>query len=245
MIGARHVHMDTLSPLETFAQGMSLSMKLLLLAATLLVLSEHGHGQQHDLTIAATDTSSSKKDQEETEKDEETPTQQFQPTKEWKEVQPGEILQRGLHVRINLATGKKEAKLLDRNEPIKEGRDNAAPEEDKLLLAHVKDKPSTKLPDKDGIAWNMEELKKKMSSLKLQSKSESEILKGLLKHYQNATAAGKEPLLRDIEFLVHQYDTAVDFIRMDGLVAIAPDLNSTSETVRELVAFTLGSALQG
>lgn len=44
---------------------------------------------------------------------------------------------------------------------------------------------------------------------------------------------------------VLQYDTAVDFIRMDGLLVIVPDLNSTSETLRELVAFTLGSALQG
>ncbi|KAH7981792.1 hypothetical protein HPB52_001102 [Rhipicephalus sanguineus] len=79
----------------------------------------------------------------------------------------------------------------------------------------------------------------------MEAKSESEILYHLLENYRNATEAGKEALLRDMEFLVHQYDRAVDFVIMGGLLAIAPDLNSTSDAVRELVAHTLGSALQG
>ncbi|OQS06168.1 hypothetical protein THRCLA_20425 [Thraustotheca clavata] len=37
----------------------------------------------------------------------------FEPTSEWKEILPNQAIPGGLHVRINLSTGKKEAKLLD------------------------------------------------------------------------------------------------------------------------------------
>ena len=37
----------------------------------------------------------------------------FVPSKVWQKVKPGQPLPSGLHYRINLATGKKEAKLLD------------------------------------------------------------------------------------------------------------------------------------
>ncbi|KAG1708434.1 hypothetical protein DVH05_025113 [Phytophthora capsici] len=37
----------------------------------------------------------------------------FQPTHEWKEILRNQVLPAGLHIRVNLQTGKKEAKLLD------------------------------------------------------------------------------------------------------------------------------------
>lgn len=37
----------------------------------------------------------------------------FKPTHEWQEILPGQGIPRGLHVRMNLETGKKEAKLID------------------------------------------------------------------------------------------------------------------------------------
>ncbi|EGZ23589.1 hypothetical protein PHYSODRAFT_310868 [Phytophthora sojae] len=37
----------------------------------------------------------------------------FEPTHEWKEILPNQVLPAGLHIRVNLQTGKKEAKLLD------------------------------------------------------------------------------------------------------------------------------------
>ncbi|XP_055851804.1 nucleotide exchange factor Sil1 [Episyrphus balteatus] len=39
----------------------------------------------------------------------------FTPTKEWQEIKPGQGVPAGLHIRINLETGMKEAKLLDKN----------------------------------------------------------------------------------------------------------------------------------
>uniref|UniRef100_K3WKB1 Uncharacterized protein n=1 Tax=Globisporangium ultimum (strain ATCC 200006 / CBS 805.95 / DAOM BR144) TaxID=431595 RepID=K3WKB1_GLOUD len=38
---------------------------------------------------------------------------EFEPTHEWKEILPNQALPPGLYIRVNLATGKKEAKLLD------------------------------------------------------------------------------------------------------------------------------------
>ncbi|CAN7982832.1 unnamed protein product [Ixodes hexagonus] len=218
-------------------------MRLLCLAAALLVLLERGQSQQRDLTVAANEGVAAELEREPAEDEDDEPARQFEATHEWQEVQPGEVLPRGVHVRLNLETGRREAKLLEKEEPGENQKHTDASNEGRLLLEDTKDDSST--PEKPRVAWHVEDLKKKMSSLKLRAKSDSEIVKGLLDHYRNATTTGKEPLLRDLEFLVHQYDTALDFIQMDGLLVIAPDLNSTSETLRELVAFTLGSALQG
>ncbi|KAG7390331.1 hypothetical protein PHYPSEUDO_008159 [Phytophthora pseudosyringae] len=38
----------------------------------------------------------------------------FEPTPEWKEILPNQVLPAGLHIRVNLQTGKKEAKMLDK-----------------------------------------------------------------------------------------------------------------------------------
>lgn len=41
---------------------------------------------------------------------------QFVPTDEWQELQDGQAIPQGLHVRINLQTGKKEAKLMEKSD---------------------------------------------------------------------------------------------------------------------------------
>ncbi|KAL3187754.1 hypothetical protein MRX96_024510 [Rhipicephalus microplus] len=215
-------------------------------AAAIVVLAVSAHCQQQAVSVVVEQKASQKKSEEENSKPEENPTKHFQAQKEWKNVKPGEAIPAGLHVRMNLATGHTEAKLMD-----DDGTNNAqqsdrpGSHDSHLLLEQAKSRPSITLSEKKDLPWNMDELKKKMSSLKKEAKSESQILYYLLENYRNATEAGKEALLRDMEFLVHQYDTAVDFVAMGGLLAISPDLNSTSDAIRELVAHTLGSALQG
>lgn len=219
--------------------------KALCFVAAMVVLAVSAYCQQQAVTAFVGKKVSERKN-EENSQPEESPTTQFQASNEWKEVKPGEAIPAGLHVRMNLATGHTEAKLMDEEES-KDAQQSQKPasEDSRLLLEQAKDGPSIMLSEKKDLPWNMDDLKKKMSSLKLEAKSESEILYNLLENYRNATEAGKEALLKDMEFLVHQYDRAVDFVTMGGLLAIAPDLNSTSDTVRELVANTLGSALQG
>lgn len=217
--------------------------RFLHLAVALVVLAKLAHCQQQGLTIAADQDSSQSKKEEEADEQEENFKKEFKATNEWKQVQPGEAIPAGLHVRMNLATGHTEAKLMNEEDQPKEAQQPRSNE--RLLLEQTKAEPSIRLSEKKDLPWNMDELKKKMASVNLEAKSESEILHNLLQHYHNATDSGKEALLRDMEFLVHQYDRAVDFVNMGGLLAIAPDLNSTSDSVRELVAFTLGSASQG
>uniref|UniRef100_A0A6B0V0P3 Putative sil1 protein endoplasmic reticulum chaperone n=1 Tax=Ixodes ricinus TaxID=34613 RepID=A0A6B0V0P3_IXORI len=189
-------------------------MRLLCLAAALLVLLERGQSQQHDLTVAANEGVSAEQEREQAEDEEDEPARQFKATREWQEVQPGEVLPRGVHVRLNLETGRREAKRLDDEEPGESQKRTDVSNEGRLLLEEAKDDSSTSLPEKPRAAWRAEEFKKKMSSLKLKAKSDSEIVRGLLDHYRNATAAGKEPLLRDLEFLVHQVQLGPPFIRV-------------------------------
>ena len=42
-------------------------------------------------------------------------------TNEWQRVKPNQGIPPGLHVRLNIQTGEKEAKLLDKNEPTNTG----------------------------------------------------------------------------------------------------------------------------
>lgn len=217
--------------------------KFLRLVVALVVLAEIVQCQQQGLTIVADQDASQSKKEEEADEQEESSKKEFEATSEWKQVQPGEAIPPGLHVRMNLATGHTEAKLMDEEDQPKESQQPKGRQ--RLLLQQAKAEPSIRISDKKDLPWNMNELKKKMASVNLEAKSESEILHNLLQHYHNATDSGKAALLRDMEFLVHQYDRAVDFVNMGGLLAIAPDLNSTSDSVRELVAFTLGSASQG
>lgn len=53
----------------------------------------------------------------------------FVPTKEWKTVEEGQHIPPGLHVRMNLQTGLKEAKLLDEDTSEPSSHDSAAAEE--------------------------------------------------------------------------------------------------------------------
>lgn len=64
------------------------------------------------------------------------PQKVFKPEKYWKVVQPDEAIPRGLHVRINLQTGKKEAKLLDRSEQRLQKK--IYPEDLKMYLKSMK-----------------------------------------------------------------------------------------------------------
>lgn len=46
----------------------------------------------------------------------------FEPSSEWQVIKSGQSIPAGLHVRVNMQTGLKEAKLIDVNEPSIEGK---------------------------------------------------------------------------------------------------------------------------
>lgn len=168
----------------------------------------------------------------------------FIPSKNWQQIKPGQSIPAGLHVRINLQTGLKEAKFLDKDgdkvsgyntkESISEALKLIKPEEIKQLVKDEKAK-----------FRSMDELKRDFEKMKIKVKSDSEILQDLVKLYPLALDAEKVEILQNLEYIVHQYDVAQDFVKMGALDLLIPDLNSTNAKIRSLIAFTLGSAMQG
>lgn len=216
----------------------------------LLLIIQQVLCKQQALTVVSSTTADNKNEgpmQDQEPSSDEPVAGRFQAEKDWKEVKPGEVLPPGLHVRIDLTTGRREAKLLDDKPegPQKSdedvGRVHLASDNFKNFVKGLRDDG----PDQPRKHRSLDEIKQELSSLKLKSRSESQLLEALLVQYQNATPEGKVPLLQDMEFILHQYDAARDFVKMGGLGTLAPDLNATVDEVRALVASTLGSAVQG
>lgn len=65
----------------------------------LLVIILYGRGEEEDVTV--------------TDEIEEENVTVFVPTNQWQQILPGQAVPAGLHVRINLQTGEKEAKLIE------------------------------------------------------------------------------------------------------------------------------------
>jgi len=63
--------------------------------------------------------------------------EEFVATNEWKPIKEGQAIPKGLHVRLNLETGQKEAKLMDNGENPKQADYN-----EKIREAHNKAKMS-------------------------------------------------------------------------------------------------------
>lgn len=199
----------------------------------------------------------------------------FVATEQWKKVEDGQVLPPGLHVRINLHTGEKEAKLPDADngenrksliatktgdveEP--EATSSLDPTELKKLLKNIK-------PD-DGASdvgvkkkfKSYEKLKEEFKKLKVQIKSDYEILVSLIdgfktfnlrtKHANNISSEWTKDddilaALVDLEYLVHQYDNALNFAKLNGFSEVVyKSLNSSSSEIRSEALKLLGSATQ-
>ena len=96
------------------------------------------------------------------------------------------------------------------------------------------------------IKKTYEEIKKEMEELQHSIKSEYEIVKDLIAEYKSAKEDSvKTDILMDLEYYVHQYDNALDFVKMDGLkTVVLPSLNSTDSGLRSAAAFLMGMNLQ-
>lgn len=188
----------------------------------------------------------------------------FVATAEWQEILPGHIVPPGLHYRMNLETGKKEAKLLDGQEPassdaVKTHRYQKLAREKNPgftdALGKVSNDPS-KAQDADKVQHfrSMDEIKKQFKGNGMSVKSETEILKSFMKMYQervdlankNIDKVDKEKiaLLNEMEYSLHNLDVARDFVTLHGIQLILPDLNSTNLNLRSAVAVALGTAMQ-
>ncbi|KAK9501772.1 hypothetical protein O3M35_012443 [Rhynocoris fuscipes] len=218
----------------------------------------------------------------------------FKPNTEWQPLRKDQAVPPGLHVRINLATGEREAKLFDPNEedtgadskrltPVSVDEVNDSSNDDttretleKLLPNDPMSKEElrqvlSKMDDGfENIATKEDiervkkkfrsysELKKELGDLKLKMKTDSELMGQLLEEYKELKtqrAAGiseekklleqEEQLLNELEYLIHQVDNAVDFVKANGFQEVVfASLNSTSWKIRYEATKILGSAVQ-
>ena len=88
-----------------------------------------------------------------------------------------------------------------------------------------------------------EEIKEEMKKIEQSIKTEYEIVKELVASYISLDEddSGRQAILNDLEFYVHQYDNAQDFVKMGGFKdVVLPALNSTDRDLRSSAAFLIG-----
>lgn len=170
----------------------------------------------------------------------------FVPTDEWQEIINGQAIPAGLHVRMNLQTGKKEAKLLA-EEPTDEV-DGIKHEALKEALKNIK---SDFAVGKDGELdpakfRSMDELKSELGDVNMQIESDIQIMKKLFNQFKESSAENdKADIIENLEYYVHQYDNALDFLHLEGFkLIVLPSLNSTNRELRKQACFLMGGAAQ-
>ncbi|XP_069698478.1 nucleotide exchange factor SIL1 [Periplaneta americana] len=197
--------------------------------------------------------SSEDKEHETPEEDTEN-TDIFKATHEWQTIKEGQAIPRGLHVRLNLQTGQREAKLMDDSEhtdvvSVPEEKE-ITPEEIKAALKNFKGEETVaSLEDIERVKNNFrsyETLKKEFEALDLDVKTDLELMDELLHRFKSATDEQEIlNILTDLEYLVHQFDNAREFARIGGLTdVVLPSLNATSAAIRAEAIRLLGSAVQ-
>ncbi|XP_003744128.1 nucleotide exchange factor SIL1 [Galendromus occidentalis] len=173
------------------------------------------------------------------------PTKIFKPEKHWKKVQPDEAIPKGLHVRINMQTGEKEAKLLDETENSADSR-KLTPEQLKVYVKNVKNE-ADKLKETDTSQFrDMDTIRKEFEELDLKPvKSDSHTIQELLSMFRSESSSSGDRMqqLKEMEYLLHQYDVAKDFVKMGGIRELLVSLNDSH--IRDNAALALGAALQG
>nr|XP_023025666.1 nucleotide exchange factor SIL1 [Leptinotarsa decemlineata] len=190
---------------------------------------------------------------------------EFIPTHDWQIVEKGQKIPKGLHIRVNFATGKTEAKML--NEKEKPNKENALVEmpvdyeTESLLdtevikeaLKKIKNDEYTEHKDyrKTSNFRSYEQIKEDLSDLNLTAKVDTEVVKELFDQYKreiekiNLNEHAILRILEDFDFLAHQFDNGLEFVRQNGFnVIIYRNLNLTSDKIKEETLKLFGSLVQ-
>ena len=155
--------------------------------------------------------------------------EEFVATDDWQEIKPGQKVPSGLHYRMNLETGKKEAKILAAAD---------SPESDLVAVGDPE-------PEIEPItADSAQKVKEKVGKLKVTKDIEE--IKYLMANFHNASEPNKLVILQDLDYYMHQIDNAKDFVSLKGFERIViptlrePNANNLSSVATMLI----GSAVQ-
>ncbi|XP_023650743.1 nucleotide exchange factor SIL1 [Paramormyrops kingsleyae] len=186
----------------------------------------------------------------------------FQPTSQWQTLRPGQAVPAGSHVRLNLQTGHREAKLDEevlkywsdgkRQGIVNTKASSFTTEELKKALKKFKEEgveslhqDSQKEAELKSQFRPLEELKKDMAQLDLMVETDFQVMSRLVAQLNRSVATVEERVaaLLDLEYLVHQVDNARDLVSMGGMKLVIDTLNGTHLQLQESAAFVLGSAV--
>ncbi|XP_069725765.1 nucleotide exchange factor SIL1 [Phaenicophaeus curvirostris] len=188
----------------------------------------------------------------------------FYPTHQWQTIHPGQAVPAGSHVRLNLQTGEREAKLPDsengRSDTREERRrkrlgkvdvdsNSFTSQELKKALAKMKESEKAERKAHEEEVRKkfrpIEQLKEEFEKLNMKMETDYEIMVKLIAKYNSSASTLDEKVaaLYDLEYYVHQVDNAKDFLSMGGLQLVINGLNSTEALLKEHAAFVLGAAL--
>lgn len=155
--------------------------------------------------------------------------EKFHPTREWQIVKENQAIPPGLHVRLNLETGTREAKLMDENEN-KDGTDNliAVPNENPSITDEIYLKNLLK----EKKLRPMDELKKDFEKINADYRTDAEILNSLMKEYKiTKNRENHISILQDLDNYLHQVDNGQEWLRLGGIPMLINDINSTDHEI--------------
>ncbi|XP_071426544.1 nucleotide exchange factor SIL1 [Pithys albifrons albifrons] len=186
----------------------------------------------------------------------------FYPTHQWQTLRPGQAVPAGSHVRLNLQTGEREAKLPDSEDghtgqgsrrkrlgKVDVDANSFTSQELKEALAKMKasEKAERKAQEEEVRKKfrPIEQLKEEFEKLNMKMETDYEIMVKLISKFNSSASTLDEKVaaLYDLEYYVHQVDNAKDFLSMGGLRLMIEGLNSTEAALKEHAAFVLGAAL--
>ncbi|XP_059716325.1 nucleotide exchange factor SIL1 isoform X2 [Haemorhous mexicanus] len=188
----------------------------------------------------------------------------FYPTDQWQTLRPGQAVPAGSHIRLNLQTGEREAKLPDRENGESGTREEKGrkrlgkvdldansftSEELKKALAKIKESEKAERKAREEEVRKkfrpIEQLKEEFEKLNMKIETDYEIMVKLISKFNSSASTLDEKVaaLYDLEYYVHQVDNAKDFLSMGGLQLVIEGLNSSEASLKEHAAFVLGAAL--
>ncbi|KAH8358934.1 hypothetical protein KR093_003378 [Drosophila rubida] len=176
-------------------------------------------------------------------------TEEFVATEEWQVVAEGQSIPKGLHVRINLQTGVKEAKLLDESERGTALQSKSSDEEKPLSLEHkvdIVEESVRKVKEHRSYA----ELRKAYKDFQKNFRTDGELILQLVEQYRNLSKTSvqselkiKLNVLENLEYLLHQIDNALVFIDHGSLddILLPIVVNETNADLRISAMRVLGA----
>lgn len=187
----------------------------------------------------------------------------FYPTKDWQEVKPGQAVPKGLHIRLNMDTGQREAKLMEGDGGLKywsqEGKQGIVNTDKKLftpedLKKALKEFRVNKIDDED--TERMEEVKKKYKSydelkkdlegLQMNIKTDRETVLELTSMLNSSSLDTTErvDVMETLLDYLHQIDNAILFCDIGGMKLVIKNLNDSNAEMRSISSAILATSLQ-